>query len=86
VALSNAGSPSRLLPSGLPKLTFGHRPGISLGSTLGQVRLAHGERHLPAADRWRALDGIIFVGAALRDPEPRRARSSRLRWGTFGDF
>jgi hypothetical protein len=60
--------------------------GISLGSTLGQVRLAHGEMHSPAVDMWRTVNGIIFVVAALRDPEHPSSKVVEITLGTCGDF
>jgi hypothetical protein len=60
--------------------------GISLGSTLGQVRLAYGELHFAGVDKWRAANGITFVVDALRDPEPTSSKVVEIKLGTCGDF
>jgi hypothetical protein len=61
-------------------------PRGSLGSTLGQVRLAYGKLHFVGVDKWRAANGIIFVGDALREPEPPFSKVVETKLGTCGDF
>jgi hypothetical protein len=60
--------------------------GISLGSTLGQVRLAYGDLNFAGVDKWRAANGTIFVVDALRDPEPSSSKVVEIKLGTCGDF
>ncbi len=79
--LTTPGSPRQAPPSGRAGLDLATTKGNSLGSTLGQVRLAYGKLHFVGVDKWRAANGIIFVVDALRDLSPRPARSSRSSWG-----
>jgi hypothetical protein len=84
--LTTPGSPRQPLPSGDAGLALATAKGISLGSTLGQVRLAYGELHFAGVDKWRAANGIIFVVDALRDPEPPSSKVVEIKLGTCGDF
>ena len=84
--LTTPGSPRRALASGHASLAFATAKGISLGSTLGQVRLAYGDLNFAGVDKWRAANGTIFVVDALRDPEPSSSKVVEIKLGTCGDF
>jgi hypothetical protein len=60
--------------------------GITLGSTLAQVRVAYGALAFIGTDRWQANNGIVFVDDAERDPEPASSRIIEIKDGTCGDF
>ena len=79
--LTTLGSLHRPAPSGQADVPLATAKGISLGTTLGQVRLAYGRLHFVGVDKWRAANSITFVVDALREPEPHPAKSSRSSWG-----
>lgn len=60
--------------------------GISLGSTLGQLRAAYGRLNLIGTDRWQTSDGLVFYDDAERDPPPPSSRIIEIKYGTCGDF
>jgi len=60
--------------------------GISLGSTLAQVRAAYGKLAVVGTDRWRAPNGLVFYDDAQHDPEPPSSRIVEIKIGTCGDF
>ena len=60
--------------------------GISLGSTLAQVRSKYGRLQRIGADMWRASNGLVFVDSANRDPVPPTSRVREIKIGTCGDF
>jgi hypothetical protein len=70
--------------SARPKLATA--AGISLGSTLAQVRAAHGKLGFVGTDRWRAPNGLVFYDDAMHDPEPPSSRIVEIKIGTCGDF
>lgn len=74
-------TPFRLLR---PRVATGN--GISLGSTLGQLRSAYGRLDLVGTDRWRTADGLIFYDDARLAPPPSSSRIIEIRAGTCGDF
>lgn len=74
-------TPFRLLR---PKLATGR--GVSLGSTLAQLRSAYGRLDLVGTDRWQAPDGLIFYDDAERDPPAPTSRIVEVKYGTCGDF
>lgn len=80
------GSPREAHPSkrATPKLATS--AGISLGSTLAQVRAAYGKLVFVGTDRWRARNGLVFSDDAMRDPEPPSSRIVEIKIGTCGDF
>jgi|GEM_PF-3450899 len=60
--------------------------GITLGSTLGELRAAYGRLDLIGADRWRTAGGLVFYDDAARDPPPASSRIVEIKSGTCGDF
>jgi hypothetical protein len=60
--------------------------GISLGSTLGEVRAAYGKLNFIGVDKWRPANGIVFVVNAEHEPEPTSSRVTEIKFGTCGDF
>jgi len=84
--LTTAGSP-REQPrskSVSPKLAVS--PGVSLGSTVAELRAAYRLLHRVGADMWRSADGLIFVDDAKRDPVPPKSRIIEIKIGTCGGF
>jgi hypothetical protein len=72
-------------PNGVtPRLATG--AGISLGSTLAQVRTAYRKLAFAGTDRWRAPAGLVFYDDAMHDPEPPSSRIVEIKIGTCGDF
>lgn len=84
--LTTPGPLRRPAPSGQADIPLATAKGISLGSTLGQVRLAYGKLHFVGVDKWRAANGIIFVVDAPREPEPPSSKVVEIKLGTCGDF
>jgi hypothetical protein len=88
----------RYLESGWPASRFGKKPvtstapllatpdGITLESTLGQLRAASGRLALVGTDRWQASDGLIFYDNAERQPPPASSRIVEIKVGTCGDY
>lgn len=60
--------------------------GITIGSTLAQVRAAYGRLRVVGTDRWRSADGLIFYDDAMRDPIPPSSRIIEIKIGTCGDY
>jgi hypothetical protein len=60
--------------------------GISLGSTLGQVRAAYGELHFVGVDKWQAANGLVFVVGDSREPEPPSSKVVEVKFDACGDF
>ena len=60
--------------------------GISLRSTLAQVRSAYGGLRFTGVDKWRAPNGVVFVVNATREPEPLSSKLVEVKFGTCGDF
>jgi len=60
--------------------------GISLGSTLSEVRSAYGKLSFIGVDKWRPANGIVFVVNAGHEPEPPSSRVTEIKFGTCGDF
>jgi hypothetical protein len=76
----------RRAPSGQADMPLATSMGISLASTLGQVRLAYGKLHFVGVDKWQAANGTIFVVGALREPEPPSSKVVEIKLGACGDF
>lgn len=60
--------------------------GITIGSTLAQVRAAYGRLDVVGTDRWRSTSGLIFYDDAMRDPVPPSSRIIEIKIGTCGDY
>lgn len=83
--ITTSGSPRGHVPRTVsPRLTTAN--GVTLGSTLAQVRAAYGSLRRVAADGWRSQDGLIFVDDAMRDPVPPTSRIIEIKIGACGDF
>jgi hypothetical protein len=81
--LTTPGSPRRSGRSG-PRLATA--TGITLGSTLRQLRAAYPNLHVAGASMWRATNGLLFVDNAKRDPAPLSSRIVEIKIGTCGAF
>jgi hypothetical protein len=84
--LTTPGSPREAHPSKTSAPKLATSTGVSLGSTLAQVRAAYGKLAFVGADRWRAPNGLVFYDDAMRDPEPPSSRIVEIKIGTCGDF
>ena len=90
----------RYLRNGWPPKTYAHRSpppkvvspriataeGITLGSTLAQVRAAYRPLQRVAADGWRSSSKLVFVDDALRDPVSPTSRIIEIKTTTCGAF
>jgi hypothetical protein len=86
-SLTTAGSPREASPSKtvLPKLAAS--TGVSLGSTVAELRAAYpGRLQRVGADMWRSADGLFFADDAKRDPVPPTSRIIEIKSGTCGAF
>ena len=82
--LVTPGSPRPIKPSSVtPRLATSR--GITLGSTLAQVRVAYGTLHRIGADAWRA-GRLSFADNQAHDPVPPSGRIIEVKTGTCGDF
>jgi len=85
--LTTSGSPheaSALRAALLPKLATSR--GITLGSTLGQLRKAYPALRFVGTDRWQSPDGLVFVDDAKPIAKPRLRHIIEIKLGTCGDF
>jgi hypothetical protein len=84
--LTTPGSPREPSPPkrAFPKLATSK--GISLGSTLAQLRVAYGVLHAVGTDRWQSPNRLVFVDNAAHDPEPPSSHIVEIKIGTCGDF
>jgi len=76
--LTTPGSPHAAAPRRVRPLLATAR-GITLGSTIVQVRAAYGALHLARVGAWRARDGLVFVESSSH-------RIVEIAAGTCGDF
>jgi hypothetical protein len=90
----------RYLRNGWPPQTYARRPpppkvvspklatarGITLGSTLAQVRAAYRPLQRVAADGWRSPNQLVFVDDAQRDPVPPTSHIIEIKTKTCGAF
>jgi hypothetical protein len=84
--LTTRGSPRTSSPSKPVSPRLSTATGISLGSTLSQLRASYGKPRRVGADMWRSSNGLIFVDDALRDPVPPSSRIIEIKIGTCGAF
>lgn len=80
----SVGAPRGPLPLVSPRLATAN--GITVGSTLGQLRSAYAVLHLSGADRWAAASGLHFLVNAERNPAPPSSRIIEIKIGTCGDY
>ena len=86
MALDNARLSSPASPSALHGPHLATAKGISLGSTLGQLRSAYGDVRFVGVDKWQAANGVVFVVEAAREPEPLSSKVVEIKFGACGDF
>jgi len=61
--------------------------GVSLASTLGEVRDRYGTLAIVGTDRWRSRDGLVFyVSYQVTQPVPPTSRITEIKYGTCGDW
>ena len=77
--------PSAPAPRG-PTAGLATAKGITIGSTLAQVRAAYRPLTSVGTDRWKAANGIVFVDGAKRDPVPPSSRIIEIKSSTCGDY
>ncbi|HEY4413974.1 MAG TPA: hypothetical protein VGN06_13325 [Gaiellaceae bacterium] len=68
----------KIVRSDRPSLSTAH--GVTLGSTLGEVRAAYGRLTFVGTDRWRSADRLIFYD------DSGSSRIVEIKTGTCGDF
>jgi hypothetical protein len=82
---NDLGSPRKPTKHGVPRLATAG--GLSLGSTLAQVRSAYPLLRFAGTDRHKTPDGIVFVDHAEHSPAPLSSRIIEIKtFGTCGDF
>jgi hypothetical protein len=85
--LTTAGSPHDRVTSGSPTPRLKTAVGITLGSTLGELRRAYGTLRLSGAVQWTAPNGLIFSeSSTVRDPKSLIDRIVEIQVGTCGGF
>jgi hypothetical protein len=69
----------------VPKLVTSQ--GVSLGSTLAQVRNRYGTLAIIGTDRWQSRDGLIFyISYQVTQPAPANSHITEIKYGTCGDW
>jgi hypothetical protein len=84
--LTTPGSPHESSPPKTRSPRLATATGISLGSTLAELRAAYRGLRPIGVDNWRAPNGLVFVDDAEHDPEPPSSRLVELKIGTCGGF
>ena len=84
--LTTAGSPREQSRSKSVSPKLAVSAGVSLGSTVAELRAAYRTSQRVGADMWRSADGLIFVDDAKRDPVPPTSRIIEIKIGTCGAF
>lgn len=73
--------PGRVLP------TLVTSKGVSLASTLAQVRDGYRTLKVVGTDRWQSRDGLVFyVSYLVTQPPPPESRITEIKYGTCGDW
>ena len=81
------GWPVDRLPALLPPFPrLSAAGGITLGSTLAELRAKDGPLRIVGTDRWETRDGLVFYDNAKHDPVPPSSRIVEIEFGTCGDF
>jgi len=75
---------TRRTRSDLPRLATPN--GITLGSTLGELRAAYGRVRPIGTNRWQTSDGLVFYDNATTYPDPPTSRIIEIKRSTCGDF
>jgi hypothetical protein len=79
-----------LMPGGKPRRSVLPRlattRGITLGSTLGQLRRAYRRLDLVGTDRWMVKGGLTFYDNSKIEPPAASSRIIEIKIGTCGDF
>jgi hypothetical protein len=83
--LTTAGSPRQASPPAAVSPALATARGITLGSTLAELRALYRLRRA-GANLWRVPNGLLFVDDAKRDPVPPASRIVEIKIGTCGDF
>ena len=60
--------------------------GISLGSTVRQLRAAYPVLQLAGAESWRVKGGLTFVADTPRSPTPPASRIGEIKIDACGDY
>jgi hypothetical protein len=86
-SLTTPGSPREASPSKMVSPKLAVSTGVSLGSTVAELRVAYpGRLQRVGADMWRSSGGLIFVDDAKRDRVPPTSRIVEIKIGTCGAF
>ena len=80
--LTTPGSPREASPPKRVSPRLATAKGISLGSTLADLRRAYRSLRSVGTDKWRSATGLIFVDHAKHEPAP----IIEIKAGTCGDF
>lgn len=84
--LTTPGSPHEPSPPKTHSPRLATATGISLDSTLAELRVAYRGLRPIGVDNWRAPNGLVFVDNAGHDPEPPSSRLVEIKIGTCGAF
>lgn len=85
--LTTVGSPHDRVTSRSPTPRLKTAVGITLGSTLGELRRAYGTLRRSGAVQWTTPNGLIFSESpTVRDPNSPTDRIAEIQVGTCGAF